>query len=115
MEKYISHDRFKHLEKHIFYDRFKNEYTTQREKSAPPERYFFVWRGWLNDIFTEKYIENGRRCGLSYTAIMRNSGVVEDLRQSTFEQYGFVSPRLISWEIPPDMFDEILKSIGGET
>lgn len=102
------------MEKFIFYDRFKNEYTTQREKNAPPERYFYVWRGFLKDIFTEKYIENGRRCGLSYAGEMRKLGVVDSLRQSTFEKYGFVSPRLISLEIPPDMFDEIFEKIKGD-
>lgn len=94
----------------IFYDRFANEYTTERDAIAPPERYIVVWRG-VSDIFTETYKDNNlkRFCSISYTKEERENGFAEPKRRFYLEEYNMTHSRLIDWTIPADMFDEIIK------
>ena len=97
----------------IFYDWFSNEYTTEREIIAPPERYIMTFRVIVDDFFEETYVEKGSRpvkcCCIAYSAAERDAGIVEPKRQYFFEKYGFSNPRLRHWTIPADLFDKYVK------
>lgn len=95
----------------IFYDWFSNEYTTEREIIAPPERYILTFRGNIDGFFEESYIEKGteKGCYITYSAAERDAGIVEPKRQYFFEKYGFSNPRMRHWTIPADLFDKYVK------
>lgn len=95
----------------IFYDRFTNEYTTEREEIAPPERYLIVWRGFENGWFMETYKDynSNRCCQICYSKEERENGFAEPKRRFYLEEHGLTNSRLIDWTIPADLFDEIIK------
>lgn len=95
----------------IFYDWFSNEYTTEREIIAPPERYILTFRGNNDTDFVESYIEKDTEkcCYIAYSAAERDAEIVEPKRQYFFEKYGFSNPRMRHWTIPADLFDKYVE------
>jgi hypothetical protein len=95
----------------IFYDWFANEYTTEREIIAPPERYLLTYRGVNNTNYIESYIEEDtKEClDFAYSTTERDLKIVEEKRKYFLKENGFFISQMRHWTIPADLFDKYVE------
>lgn len=103
---------------YMYYDEFTNEYTLEREKNAPPERYLLTHRG----------LYSYKECWKTTSGIL-NIGYVQELldkptvgaakavniiRQHHAKKNNCTLLSMLSWTIPAAKFDEYAKRFGLE-
>ena len=101
----------------IYYDYFEEEYVTEKDEYAPPERYLGYMKG-REGIYTERYrlFVNGYTPSLfdfSYTEFERDNfpKAVAINRQCHFEKHN-VHPKsavLIAYIVPPSVYNKIIE------
>lgn len=101
----------------IYYDCFAQEYVTEKDEYAPPERYITYMKG-REGIYTERYrvYVNGDpsfRLNFSYSEFERDNLPKEVAmnRQSHFETHNVhpESATLIAYIVPPSVYDKIIE------
>lgn len=93
----------------VYLDYFANEYVLEKESIAAPERYLEVNRG--KDEFIESWRLKNNFVANIYCDANSYKEKINDLREQTEESMGFELSRLVSWEVPEDIFKEILKGM----
>ena len=101
----------------IYYDYFAEEYVTDKDDFAPPERYIAYMKGG-EGIYTEMYsvYVNGDpsfRLDFSYSEFERDNypKLVATNRQSHFETHN-VHPKsatMIAYIVPPSVYNKIIE------
>ena len=111
----------------IYYDSFTEEYVTEKDYYAPPERYIAYMKG-TEGVYTEKFsvCVNGDpsfRLDFSYSEFEMTNypKLVANNRLLHFEKNNIPkeATRLIAYIVPPSVYDKIvkeweLKEKGGE-
>ena len=97
----------------MYYDEFANEYTLEREETAPPERYLETLRG--DDVYIENWsIGNGLFIEVAYSQYDVDNRYVNRIRHSQEQTYNCRLSRMIRWTIPAVKFDEYVERFGLE-
>lgn len=95
----------------MYYDDFANEYTLDKEPTAPPERYLETLRG--NDNYIEKWsIGNGLFIDVAYSQYAVDNRYVNRIRHFQEQTHNCLLSTMVSWTIPDKKFDEYVERFG---
>lgn len=104
----------------MYYDNFANEYTTEKDPFAPPERYLPTYRGDGN--YVEKWkVRNPNNIAavnlyldVAYSPLDIEYHMVNKRRYSLAEENHVELVRMVRRTIPADKFDEYVERFGLE-
>ena len=90
-----------------FVDTFTRELTQEKEKYAPPERYYEYRKGVMDGVFIETYVVSYEPLTLinfAYTEEVRN---LYYARKKFLERYGVsLNAPLYAYTVPPKWYEE---------
>lgn len=101
----------------MWVDTFKNEIVLEKEKNAPPERYYQYIKGVSDDIIIETYVVSEQPLMLLDFAHLASKNM-DDVYMTSIERKHFLrehgissNARLYSYIVPPTWFNEELEKL----
>lgn len=104
----------------VFYDRFAQEFTTERDNFAPPERYYEIICNRDSgdrklNLNVEKWItKSGKYVYISYSDDDIISGKINTLRKEIEDINNDKLSYMISYKIPEKKYNELIKYMNRE-
>ena len=100
-------------ERIIFWDFFEEKFITEseRDKTAPPERYTSVY---CQDggVFVETWqVDNDKQLSIAYTAQIHYAGRVNQIRYNEADKHHVILKRMVRWGVPKEHYDKILEEV----
>lgn len=96
---------------YVYWDTFAEKYVIDKDTTAPPERYIFVYCN-DNNIYTETWlVGDDRQLSVAYTADDLIEKRADWIRNSVANQHGASLLYMIRLGIPKKYFNKILEGL----
>ena len=90
-----------------FVDTFTRELTEEKEKYAPPERYYEYRKGVMDGVFIETYVVSYEPLTLINFAYIEEERKLYYARKEFLERYGVsLNAPLYAYTVPPKWYEE---------